>query len=177
MRAAHDGAAAKVEQHRLSANGEIPNNAALPLLVYRGAIATDGDAAARCEAVFARNGWPPAWRNGVYPYHHYHATAHEALGVVAGTAEVRFGGDGGPVVAIAAGDVVVIPAGVAHKRESASRDLLIVGAYPAEGGEPDIRTGKPGERARSEQRIAQVPVPASDPVAGAGGPLVAAWRR
>ena len=35
------------------------------------------------------------WRNGIYPYVHYHSMIHEALGVARGRAKVRFGGDNG----------------------------------------------------------------------------------
>jgi uncharacterized protein YjlB len=165
-----------VETHHLAENGEIPNNPALPLLVYRGALPLDGDAAAECERIFAANGWPPAWRDGIYPYHHYHATAHEALGIVRGEARVRFGGEGGPVVEVRAGDVVVVPAGVGHKSEGASGDLLVVGAYPDGRDEPDLCTGKPEERERARARIPLVARPAADPVFGAAGPLIEAWR-
>jgi len=120
----------EIEEHRFADDGVVPNNSRLPLVVYRGVLEAGPDAAAACEKLFAGNGWSGGWRGGVYPYHHYHTTAHEALGIVAGSAKVRLGGDSGAVVDLNAGDAVVIPAGVAHKGEAASPDLLIVGAYP-----------------------------------------------
>ena len=90
-----------------------------------------------------------AWRNGIYAHHHYHSTAHEVLGIVAGSVRVRLGGESGKTVELRAGDVVVIPAGVAHKSEGASPDLLVVGAYPG-GKSPDMcRPGSAGARAGS----------------------------
>jgi uncharacterized protein YjlB len=172
---ANAAAAGTVEAYRLAENGEIPNNPELPLLVYRAALPPGEDPAAACEALFRRHGWGGGWRDGVYSYHHYHATAHEALGIVRGEARLRFGGEGGPVVAVRAGDVVVVPAGVAHKNEGASGDLLVVGAYPDGRDEPDMCTGRPGEIERARTRIAGVARPAADPVFGAGGPLLKEW--
>ncbi|HET6307266.1 MAG TPA: cupin domain-containing protein, partial [Rhodopila sp.] len=116
-------------------DGMIPNSR-LPLLVYRAAVPGD---AAGIEAVFAGNRWPPAWRNGVYPFHHFHSTAHEVLGVARGEVSVLFGGPSGQVLTVRAGDVVVVPAGVAHCNQGQSEDLLIVGAYPDNGPDPDLR--------------------------------------
>src|SRR5437764_9715062 len=126
-----------VETYSFADDGTVPNNPALPLVLYRGALPESGDRAAACEEMFARNGWPDAWRNGIYPHHHYHSTAHEVLGIARGSARVRLGGEHGQTVELDAGDVVVIPAGVAHKRESASGDLLVIGAYPG-GQRPNI---------------------------------------
>ena len=72
------------------------------------------------------------------------------------------------------GDVIVIPAGVAHKNLGASADFRVVGAYPR-GQHPDLCTGKPGERPQADRRIARVPLPEQDPVYGPGGPLIAHW--
>src|SRR5918997_7201058 len=95
-------------------DGRIPNNPTLPLLVYSEALATTGDLPSICEELFRNNGWDGAWRDGVFPYHHYHSTAHEVLGVVRGTARIAFGGEAGVATEVETGDVVVIPAGVGH---------------------------------------------------------------
>lgn len=163
-----------VEEHRFTDDGRVPNNARLPLLVYRGALATGPGAAAACEARFAANDWSGGWRAGIYAYHHYHSTAHEALGIVSGSARVRLGGEDGEIVELRAGDAVVIPAGVAHKSEGASPDLLVVGAYPGGRG-PDMRVPGAGERERAFANIAAVPLPAADPVHGKPGPLLEVW--
>jgi uncharacterized protein YjlB len=166
----------RVEQHVFVDDGSVPNNSQLPLLVYRDVLETGPGAAAACENRFAANGWSGGWRGGIYPYHHYHSNAHEALGIVRGSARVRLGGEAGAVVDVHAGDVVVIPAGVAHKGEAASPDLLIVGAYPGGRG-PDMRGPGRADRERVLATIKAVPCPASDPVSGHGGPLLELWTQ
>ncbi len=156
-------------------DGLIPNNS-LPLIVRRGAIAPSaGDPARAFETTFAKNGWTGAWRDTIFEYHHYHSTSHEVLGIVSGSAIVRFGGEGGESVAVSAGDVVVIPAGVGHAWLKASEDFLVVGAYP-NGMSYDLIRAEPGAIAQARQHIAQVPLPDTDPVDGPDGPLVKLWR-
>ena len=146
---------AAVETWKLIDDGEIPNNPDLPLLLYRQSVTLpDADPAAVFEALFTANGWPAAWRNGIFPFHHFHSTAHEALGVFSGRATACFGGGSGVEITVSAGDVVVIPAGVGHKAVEASTDLGIVGAYPA-GSSPDLCRGAPGERPRCVDAIAR----------------------
>ncbi|HET8997667.1 MAG TPA: cupin domain-containing protein, partial [Acetobacteraceae bacterium] len=134
-------------------DGAIPNSL-LPLLVYRNAVPPDADA---IEARFARNRWPPAWRDGVFPFHHFHSNAHEVLGVARGWVKVRFGGPGGQTVQVEAGDVAVLPAGVGHCNEGQSPDLLIVGAYPDNGPSPDTCRGKPDEHDAVLRNVAATP--------------------
>ena len=164
-----------IETYRFADDGSVPNNPALPLVVYRGALPASGDRAGACERMFAEHGWPDAWRNGIYGHHHYHSTAHEVLGIARGNARVRLGGEGGQTVELSAGDVVVIPAGIAHKREAASGDLLVIGAYPG-GQRPDICRADIAAHDRALAAIAAVPLPAADPVTGRADPLLECWR-
>ena len=147
----------------------------LPLIVYRGVVKAHGKGAAEeCLSLFARNGWGGGWTDGIHPYHYFHATTHEALGIVSGSARVRFGGRGGPVVAVEAGDAVIIPAGVSHCNEGASDDLVVVGAYPA--GRPDMeRSGSDEITETARKRVQAVPLPEADPVFGKSGPLLRSW--
>jgi uncharacterized protein YjlB len=153
-------------------DGRIPNSR-LPLLVYRHALPAD---AAAIERNFAAHGWPGAWRNGVYPYHHFHSNGHEVLGVARGEAQVLFGGPAGRTLRVAAGDVVVIPAGVGHCNKGASEDFLVVGAYPA-GTRVDECREDQGEIEELRRRAAAVPVPEQDPVTGRDGALARRWGR
>ena len=156
-------------------DGRIPNSP-LPLLLYRGVLeGRTGNPAASFEQRFAQHGWSGAWRDGIYPFHHFHSTSHEVLGVARGSAAVRLGGEGGATVELGAGDVVVIPAGVGHKLEEAQDGFLVVGAYP-DGSTWDVCRGEPAERAKVLANLARVPLPPADPVFGGDGPLVALWR-
>jgi uncharacterized protein YjlB len=154
-------------------DGAIPNSH-LPLLVYRGALPAD---AAAIEQRFAANQWPPAWRNDVHPFQHFHSNVHEVLGVASGTAKVQFGGPSGQTLEVSAGDVVVLPAGVGHCRLEKSADLVIVGAYPDNAARPDQHRGNPAEHDAVLHNIAAVAVPDADPVTGAEGGLRTLWAR
>ena len=152
-------------------DGRFPNSR-LPLLIYRAAVADPSPEA--MEELFRRNGWPPGWRATVFTYHHYHSTAHEVLGIAEGRGTLMLGGPNGRTFEVAAGDVVVIPAGVAHQRISSSPDWLVVGAYPP-GQHWDLLRGDPADRVFALRAIAKVPLPETDPVQGAGGALLQHW--
>lgn len=156
-------------------DGGIPNST-LPALLYRQPFAFDTpDLAAILENCFTANDWTGAWRGNVYDYHHYHSTSHEVLGVFQGSARLQLGGERGAEYEIRCGDVLVIPAGVGHKRITERNAFRVVGAYP-EGRDWDILRGLSGERPEADRRIAAVPLPENDPLYGESGPLKKIWR-
>jgi uncharacterized protein YjlB len=159
-------------------DGAVPNNPRLPLLYYHGALDLAGtrDPAGAIETLFNRNGWGDMWRNGIYPFVHYHSQTHEALGIARGRATVRFGGDQGQELEIGAGDVALLPAGTGHHGLWVSPDLVVIGAYPPEG-RYDLCRGSKAEHAKALQSIPKVPLPKSDPVYGENGPLLELWRK
>jgi uncharacterized protein YjlB len=163
------------ERFSFNDDGIFPNSV-LPVLLYRQAITTDAkDRASIFEQRCAENDWTYSWRDGVYSFPHYHSTSHEVLGVYSGTATLRLGGEHGKNVEVQAGDVIVIPAGVAHQNIGASDDFGVVGAYPG-GREWDVLRGRPGERPKADENIAALPMPDNDPVYGAEGPLRRIWK-
>jgi uncharacterized protein YjlB len=168
----------KPELFRFRDDGETPNNPRLPLVVYRGAVRLDRgyDPAAIFEETFARHGWRDSWRDGVYDFLHFHTATHEVLGIARGRVTVQFGGAKGCNITLAAGDVVVLPAGTGHRRIRASRDLVVVGAYPA-GGSYDEPRPEETDHVRALASIAKVKLPLKDPVYGAEGALGSLWTK
>jgi uncharacterized protein YjlB len=163
------------EQLQFKGDGVFPGSV-LPVLLYRSAITAEvQDRASVFERGFAQNDWRNSWRNGVYSFAHYHSTSHEVLGVYDGTATLRLGGKNGQTVEVCSGDVILIPAGVAHQNIDASTDFGVVGAYP-DGRQWDLLRGLPGERPKSDRRIAALPIPDYDPIYGAEGPLRQIWK-
>ena len=166
-------AAAEATALWLTGDGWVPNNERLPLILYRDGVSCDApDPAAAFEDIFRRNGWDPEWRNGVYPYHHYHSTAHEVLGFAAGTATLLLGGPHGHEVTVGPGHCALLPAGTGHCCLHASGDFLVVGAYPP-GQNWDLCRGPVSESAR--RAMNNLSYPKSDPLWGRSGPLLDFW--
>ncbi|WP_165229170.1 hypothetical protein [Aquisphaera insulae] len=161
----------RLETLHFGPGGRVPNSR-FPVLLYRGGVSPSvegGDLADAIEATFRRHDWLNNWRElGVYDYYHYHSTTHEVLGMARGRIQLRLGGEGGKIVDLAPGDVVVLPAGTSHTRLDCSADSWMVGGYP-EGRDWDLirddRVSEAEFRA-AVKLIGSLPIPARDPVTG-----------
>ncbi len=159
----------------LEDDGTFPNNQKLPVLIYPSAISgTDNSLPDSMERIFQQNGWSGSWRNGIYSYHHYHSTAHEVLGIYRGSVTAQLGGPEGITVDASRGDVLILPAGTAHKNLKSSEDFRCIGAYP-DGQNWDMNYGREEERPGADRNIESVPLHGQDPVFGRDGPLMERW--
>ncbi len=127
----------EIRKYHLFPTDLIPNSPR-PLLQYKNVLAQSSNSL-HCDPaevwdMFEGNGWEVAWifRYGATQLSHYHSRAHECMAVLSGTAMIRFGvadtsddldlntygsawEDGGLELEAEAGDVFIIPAGIAHK--------------------------------------------------------------
>ncbi|WGF89521.1 cupin domain-containing protein [Marinivivus vitaminiproducens] len=164
----------KVEVFYFADDGVIPNNPTLPLLVYRGVLRDRTDRAEAFEVAFRRNGWTGSWRNGIFPFPHFHSTAHEVLGIAEGDVTVQLGGANGRTFTLHPGDAVVIPAGVGHQKHGCEGELVVIGAYP-DGHDVDLCRAVRDEHDRAVANVARVTLPGTDPLFGRDGPLAEHW--
>lgn len=148
---------------------DVPNST-LPVLLFRGVIEVEAsDKAKRFRARFQENGWTGVWTDIVYDYTHFHSNAHEVLGVAAGKLTIRLGGEGGKLFRLRAGDMLVLPAGVGHRRVGPDEGLRVVGAYPRGQAHYDMK-----REGRAKPKVA---LPKTDPFYGIDGPLMQLWSR
>src|SRR5207253_241076 len=109
-------------------DGTFPNSE-LPVLLYKGVLDLPAlFPAAHVENLFKSNHWRNSWKSGVFTYHHYHSITHEVLGIYKGKTTLLLGGENGSEIAVEKGDVLIIPAGVAHKNLGNEDDIACVGA-------------------------------------------------
>lgn len=166
----------KLYQYYLKGDGVFPNSE-LPVLLYKQALNPPlFFPALQIKKLFQKHHWTNNWRNGVYTYHHYHSNTHEVMAVIKGQTTLLLGGDKGRKVKIEKGDVLLIPAGVAHKNLGKEKDVICIGGYP-KGKGYDMNYGKEEERPVADEKIAKVKVPRYDPVTGESKPLNEIWKR
>lgn len=151
---------------------DVPNST-LPVLLYRDVLTAKGapqaaDKAMRFRKRFKENGWTGIWTDTIYDYTHFHSNAHEVLGIAEGKVSLRLGGEKGSLFRLRAGDMIVIPAGVGHRRVGSDDGLKVIGAYPRGQSHYDMK--------RKGKMIPKVPLPNTDPFFGEEGPLIRLWR-
>ena len=162
----------KPERLTLAPDDRMPNSA-LPVIVYRRV--AEGEALDLLfRETFVANGWAGLWTGAIFGYDHFHSNAHEVVGVFSGQAQLGIGGKSGVKIDVAEGDVLILPAGMGHRRIRADHDFMAVGAYPSGQEVHDIYTDL-SECPNYRQRLDAVALPKQDPIYGADGALIAAW--
>jgi uncharacterized protein YjlB len=166
----------ELRTYTLRDNGKFPNSH-LPVLHYLNHISLPWlFKGTKVKQLFRNNGWTNNWRAGIYTYAHYHSNTHEALAVIHGSTSLQLGGEDGITVRISAGDVLVIPAGVAHQNMGKENDVVCIAGYP-QGAAYNMCYGKPEERPDADLAIGKIPAPESDPLHGERGELIQVWSK
>ncbi|KAI1339195.1 RmlC-like cupin domain-containing protein [Xylariaceae sp. FL0016] len=172
-------ASVRVSRHLIPAHRLVPNTSIQnkPLLQYHAAFPPSSATASSIEAHLSSVGVvEPQWCFTMYSTSHFHSTSHEVLGIAAGKARLCFGHEDNPEnveVTAVQGDVLVVPAGVAHRLledETPGGGFQMVGSYP-KGCSWDMCYGKKGEEEKV-RGIVKVPWFERDPVYGDHGPVL-----
>ena len=165
----------RVSKHQIPAFHGLPNTSiqSKPLFIYHSAFtgsfgASDVEAHLREAAVVS-----PAWRYTMYSETHFHSTSHEVLSITSGRAKCCFGGEHNPdrvEVLLNRGDVVIVPAGVAHRLLEDHGGFQMVGSYPISMNW-DMCYGRKGEEKKVDA-IKDLKWFERDPVYGDTGPVL-----
>jgi uncharacterized protein YjlB len=156
-------------------NNLFPNNTRYPFLLYKQAFNFDHDHSHAVSQFLQHNSWVKPWIDSIYSFDHYHSNNHEVLVITQGKCKVQVGGPHYKTYDIQKGDVIIFPAGVAHKNLGSSEDFKCVGAY-AFDIDYDMNYGRASEHPQVEENIKQVGQPKCDPVFGEKGLLFDYWK-
>jgi uncharacterized protein YjlB len=164
----------KVSRYQIPAFHNFPNTSiqGKPLLIYHSAFQTP--TASQIEAHLDSVGVvAPSWRYTMYSTSHFHSNTHEVLGISDGSAKLCFGGEENPdrvEPVVQKGDLIVVPAGVAHRLLEDRGEFCMVGSYP--GGQSwDMCYGEEDE-ANEVEKIKHLGWFAKDPIYGNEGPAL-----
>lgn len=109
----------------------------------------------------------------MYSTSHFHSNTHEVLVISTGSAKLCFGGESNPdriEPVVEKGDVIVVPAGVAHRLLEDRGDSSMVGAYP-NGKTWDMCYGRDDE-AEKVAKIKDLGWFVKDPIYGDEAPAI-----
>lgn len=165
----------KVSSYQIPAHGGIPNTSIqkYPLLIYHHCIRATSSPSIIEKHLEDVGIVTPQWRYTMYSTTHFHSTTHEVLCISHGAARLLFGGEENPgsvEVTVEKGDVIVVPAGVAHRLIEDLGGFQMVGSYP-DGALWDMCYGKKGEETKIEG-IKNLGWFKGDPIYGDNGPVM-----
>ena len=163
------------QQYFVEKNGYFPGSK-FPVLHYEQALQVPTFFPGKFVSSFLRkHNWSNNWRNGIYTFHHYHSTTHEAMAVIKGQAMILLGGMHGRNVLLKKGDIIVVPAGVAHMNLGNEKDLIFIGGYPS-GRNYDMNYGRADEHPKVDNNMRFLPIPDTGPLYGHADPLIDIWN-
>ena len=169
-------ASLQVSRYFIPAHGLIPNTSIQekPVLIYHAAFPSSTNASAIESHLQSIAVVDPAWRYTMYSTSHFHSTSHEVLCIASGKAKLCFGHEDNPKrvePVVVKGDVIVVPAGVAHRLlDDLAGGFQMVGSYP-KGRDWDMCYGKEGE----EEKVKGIKALGwfnRDPIYGDKGPAL-----
>lgn len=156
-------------------NGFFPNNNLYPFLLYKQVLLVENEFIQEIQTLLSKNHWGNSWIDSIYDYDHYHSNTHEVLVIISGSCGVQVGGPNGKIYFITKGDVIIFPAGVAHKSLTKSDNFTCIGAYPHPNNY-DMNYGKAQEHPRVDENIKRVKLPKADPIFGVHATLFDYWK-
>ncbi|KAL4762859.1 cupin domain-containing protein [Aspergillus foveolatus] len=157
-------------------------NSQLPVLHYRNVLPSPLSEETVTRFLTA-NQWEKRGTWGHIPVRHFHPNSHECYGIFRGSSKLLLGAGAGDVaggleLSVQAGDVIALPAGTAHSCVESSENYQYIGVYPQ--GCPRWRNemgNRPIDLRLLREETERVAMPEADPVYGAGGPLLALWKK
>ncbi|KTD47873.1 Cupin domain protein [Legionella rubrilucens] len=165
----------EIIQKMISPQGYFPGNPHYPLLIYKQVFSGMNESPQAIQDRLEQNHWSHSWVDSIYDFHHYHSNTHEVLVIISGECQVQFGGDNGSIYTVKQGDVVILPAGVAHKSLSMTDNFRCIGAYPFDVG-IDMNYGNSEEYLQALKTIKEVGLPKKDPIFGEKGLIFNYWK-
>lgn len=166
--------ALRVSKHQIPAYQRLPNTSIQnkPLMIYHGAFPKSSPSS--IESHLTSVGVvTPQWRYTMFKETHFHSNTHEVLSIASGSARCCFGGEtneGRVEPVLEQGDVVIVPAGVAHRLLEDYGGFQMIGSYP-KGKSWDMCYGRPGEEEQVKQ-IESLGWFQRDPIYGDAGPAL-----
>ena len=155
-----------VEPIYLKESKPYPNNK-LPALYYENVLESilgESYSGQDVMRLLQQNGYTNTWSNGILNQHHFHSIAHEALACTLGELRVQLGGEDEIILTVRKGDVLLLPAGTAHKKLEATEEHEIIGGYPLNQPDYDFQYGDASDYEAIKEKVAQVELPHTDPI-------------